>query len=146
MTIERQYINKFHSLNIEQKILVDEFLARFDIGEGDAFNITAFEPLLYEGAIAGSEFLTYNANKLYLCFDLIIAFNGGAAAANGLVQIYDEGDAIILYGQNQSIAYEAVAAAIWSSKNDINIKNLYFSRIVTAQYNYMKFIGYRITY
>ena len=146
MTIERQYLNKLRTLNIEQEILVDEFLARFDLGEGDAFNITAFEPLLYEGAIAGSEFLTYDANKMYLCFDFVAGFSAGANNANCRIVFYDEGNAIILQSQNASIAYEAVAAAIFYGKNDTEMKNLYFSRINPITYNYMKFIGYRITY
>jgi len=146
MTIARQRIENLPSLNVEQKILVDEFCKRFDQDNGAAFDIIGFEPLLYEGAIAGSEFLTYNANKLYLCFDIIVGYSNVSSANRGYIIFYDEGNAINLYSSQNSIAYEAVAAAIWYNKNDANMKNLYFSRIVNTQYNYMKFIGYRITY
>ena len=146
MTIARQYIGNLPSLTIEQKILVDEFLMRFDQDNGGAFDIIGFEPLLYEGTIAGSEFLVYDANKLYLCFDIYCSYGGAADAAAAWIRFDDEGNAVNLYSMNSSIAYEAVAAAIWYQKNYINVKNLYFSRIVPQQYTYMKFIGYRITY
>jgi len=146
MTIARQKITELPSLNIEQKILTDEFLKRFDQDNGGAFDIIGFEPLLYEGVIAASEFTVYNANKLYLCFDFLVGCSVVAAAPFGLVTFYDEGNAINLYSQNNSIAYQAVAAVIWYNRNNIHIQNLYFSRIVAAQYDYLKFIGYRITY
>ena len=146
MTVVRQFIANLPSLDIEQKILCDEFFKRFDFGAGAAFDVINVEPLLYEGPIAGSEFTVYNANKLYLCFDFVGGYSGVANAPYALIIFYDEGDAAFLVSQNNSIAYEAVAAVIWHAKNDTHIKNLYFSRIGANQYNYMKFIGYRITY
>jgi len=139
-------LRKFPNLNIEQKVLLNWFYDRFNQPEGSPFHIDTVTELVYEGLIAGSEFLVYNANKLYICFDLNINFNSSAGATHGLINFFDEGNAANMYGQNNSITYEAVAAAIWYGKNNLNIKNLYFSRFVIATYNYMKFIGYRINY
>ena len=80
-----------------------------------------------------------------MCFDININYSGPASAVHALANFYDEGNAIFLRSQNNSIAYEAVAAAIWYNKNNLHMKNLYFSRVIPVQYNYMKFIGYRIT-
>ena len=146
MTVVRQFIANLPSLDIEQKILCDEFFKRFDFGAGAAFNVVNVEPLFYEGAIAASEFLVYDANKLYLCFDIYCGTGAVVNAALARMDFYDEGNAINFYSQNNSIAYEAVAAAIWYQKNDTHIQNCYFSRIVPQQYTYIKFIGYRITY
>ena len=146
MTVVRQFIANLPSLDIEQKILCDEFFKRFDFGAGAAFDVVNVEPLLYEGIIGGSEFTVYNANKLYLCFDILLNYSAGASAILASVQFFNEVNATIFYSQNNSIAYEAVAAAIWYQKNNMNIKNCYFSRIAQLSYNYMKFIGYRITY
>jgi len=146
MTIARQKITELPSLDIEQKIFVDQVFSMFDWGDGAAFNIDAFEQLLYEGPIAGSEFLVYDANKLYLCFSIMFSAAVGANNALGRADFFNEGNALFFYSQNNSIAYEAVVPAIFHAKNDIHIKNLYFSRLQASQYNHIKFIGYRIGY
>ena len=147
MTVVTQHIANLPYLNIEQKILCDEFFKRFDFGAGSAFDVINVEPLLYEGAIAGSEFLTYDANKLYLCFDIYIGYSAGAtAAAARSIRFSDENDVINLCIQNNSIAYESIAASIFYNSNNMNVKNLYFSRFVNQLYYYLKFIGYRISY
>ncbi len=146
MTIAQQKIVELPSLDIEQKLLADQFFSMFDLGEGANFNIDGFTPLLYEGPTGGSEFLVYDANKLYLCFSIFVGYSGAATANVGLFLTYNELNVINLYLGNNSIAYESVAAVIFYAKNPINIENLFFSRIGVGQYNYMKFIGYRVTY
>lgn len=141
-------IRQLPNLNITQKKFVQQFYTEFDwasVGSGLLRNFGNVEPFLYEGVIAGSEFLLYANTKLYVCFDLYFGSNIAANAARGLITLYDEGNVINVYLQQNSIAYEPVAVAMWYAKNNIKLKNLYFSRILQAGYDYMKFIGYRIT-
>jgi len=139
-------LTKLPGLNIEQKLLLNRIKATFDISGGAPYDITNAQELIFEGGIAGSEFTVYNANKLYVCFNFVAAYNGGAAAARGEIRFYDEGNVANMYLQNNAITYESVAAAIWYARNNGVLKNIYFSRIVNTTYNYMKFIGYRLTY
>lgn len=135
-------------IDLEQQILINQFIARFNYaapGSGLNRHIARYEQLQYEGTIAGSEFLIYAATKLYICFNSIFGYNNIAGAALGEIHFADENNAFILYSQNSSIAYEAIAAAIFANKNNMILKNYYFSRFVANVYNYMKFNGYRIT-
>lgn len=133
-------------LNIEQEILINRFLTAFNYDSpGNNRHIANYEQLFYMGTFAGSEFTVYAATKMYICFDYFCSYSAAAANAFGRVDFYNENNVINLYGQNNSIAYEAVAAQIWNNKNNVHIKNFWFSRINVTQYNSMKFIGYRIT-
>jgi len=133
-------------INLKQELLINQFCDRFNYDSpGANLHIANYEQLFYQGIIAGSEFLTYAATKLYLCFDFEVSYSTVASANHSVIYFYDEANVLSLYGQNNSICYEAVAAAIWYGKNNVNIKNFYFSRLNVAQFNYMKFIGYRIT-
>lgn len=101
-------------------------------------------PLFYQGVIAGSEFLTYNVNKLYLCLGLQTSCLTGALASNAYIYIYNEANALSFHTQNGGAAWDATAAAFKYYSNDAQIRNLYFSRILGAGQVYMKFSGYRI--
>ena len=141
-------IRQLPNLTIEQKDFVNRFYAQFNYaaaGSGLNRHIANVEPVLFEGVIAASEFTVYAATKLYLCFDFVAVYDGGSGTANAYVLFYNENNAINFVTQNKSIAYNSIAPAIEYQKNDTNIKNIYFSRIVQTVYNYMKFIGYRIT-
>jgi hypothetical protein len=129
----------------EQKILVQQFYARFDVGSGIANRkILNVEPLYYDGLIAGSEFETYAATKMYIS----LQFAGGILAANisgavtAYISFYDEANAISFSLNNLANAFNV--ASIYVVNNVFN-RNDDFSRIVTAGYTYMKFLGYRVT-
>ena len=141
-------IRKLPNLTTQQKNFVAEFYRQFDFaaaGSGLNRHFANVEPLLYEGVIAASEFTVYAATKLYLCFDLIIAFNDVADVNIGILYLSDENNAVHLHSQNNSITYDPVGIAINYAKNNIHVKNFYFSRTLLNVYTYMKFIGYRIT-
>lgn len=110
------------------------------------FTITGIVPLFYTGAIAGSEFLTYAATKLY--FGLIMNITNGTATPNnnfGLVTVYDEADAIFYYGTNEVINFNVTAASDRSVNLTFKLENFYCSRLVVANYSHIMFNGYRIT-
>jgi len=141
-------IRQLPNLNIQQKDFVSEFYREFDFaaaGSGLLRNFANVEPLLFEGAILGSEFDDYAATKLYLCFDFNAGYSGIAAAGSALIRFYDENNVINLYSQQQDIAYDSVAPAIIQCYNNAITKNVWFSRITNVVYDYIKFIGYRIT-
>lgn len=102
--------------------------------------------LFYEGASPGSEFLTYNANKLYLAYSLElgrnVAPNVGASLA--YCELYNESNAMF-HCLMKSVGYwDATAAAARFSPITISSNNFYFSRLVLNGYASIKFIGYRI--
>jgi hypothetical protein len=110
------------------------------------FAITAITPLYFQGAIAGSEFLTYAANKLYFCING--KFNGataGAVGAGATVTLYNEANAISMYLQNTSMSWNTSTTAQQFTLNLIDVNSLYFSRLANSQYTYMIFNGYRLT-
>ena len=140
-------IRQLPNLTIEQKNFVDRFYSQFDFapaGSGLLRHIANVEPVLYEGAIFGSEFQTFAVTKLYLCFSILCSCNAVAGIVSGNVNFRD-GGVILIYVTNQSICYDSIAPAINYAKNNYEIKNLWFSHLNNIQYTDIKFIGYRIT-
>jgi len=106
----------------------------------------AVRQLYYAGAIAGSEFLTYSANKLYLAIEMNTSFtSGGVQAAAGQIVIYDENNTATNRYSRQAPIWDATAAAAKYSLLPIYFTNLYFGRITVTTYTDIKFIGYRLT-
>jgi len=139
-------LRKFPNLTVDQKDLLNRFYDQFNYASpGVNRHIANVQELHYQGAIAASEFTIYAATKLYLCFDFETCCSDVATIAIGLIQFFNENNVLFLYTQNNSIIYEPIGAAINYAKNNLNMKNLWFSRIDNNGYNYMKFIGYRIT-
>ena len=114
-------------------------------GFEDAFkdHIRNATPLVYFGASAGSEFLTHAVTKMYVAFEFAAGYSVLTAVANpGTVTFYNAANAA------QFTSGEGVGlwdGAFKYTSTLFEIKNIYFSRIVMAQYNYMKFIGFRVT-
>lgn len=141
-------IRQLPNISIAQKDFVQEFYAEFNYAppaSGLLRNFANVEPFLYIGAMAGSEFFTYANTKLYVCFDFEAAYTNIPSQLRGEVIFYDELNVIHLYGQSNDITYEAAFPAIWYNKNNVHLKNFWFSRLTWGEYIYMKFIGYRIT-
>ena len=135
-------IRKLPNLNNEQKEFVDEFYKLFLFDNSLIANV---EPVLYEGLSNGLNFQVYNAQRLWLMFDMVFVFSVGVDVAPGTVTFYDQGNNIFLYDQNLDIGFDSVAPTHVYQKNDIHLKNIWFSRFLDAQYNYVKAIGYQIT-
>lgn len=131
-------------MNPAQKILCQQFYSVFDSRSAANRKIANVEPLYYDGLIAGSEFETYAATKMYLCFE----FGCGVLAANisgavtAYVSIFDETNTITYSLNELAVAFSAAAIYVI---NNFHKENFLFSRLVTANYTYMKFLGYRIT-
>lgn len=101
---------------------------------------TTITPMFFEGAIAGSEFLTYDAAKLYIALE--IQFGPAAIdATSNNVSFYDEANVLCYAFANNTILYNA---ANYFNGNSGLIKNIYFGRIITTDINYLIFNGYRL--
>lgn len=109
------------------------------------FNITAIDRLYYQGNIAGSEFLTYAATKLYLALGLSHSI-GTSGVGNPGFTIYNELNVIVYYSGIASVYYDTsipgVRSSTLSAPHDVP---LYFSRVVAVGIAQMKFNGYRLT-
>jgi len=105
---------------------------------------TTITPLFYTGAIGGSEFLTYNAGKLYVCINSI--YSAGAANINPrYIEIFDMANAAMMQLGENITYFNVATVSVMYILNSPVIKNYWFSRIVPNGANYMIFNGYRLT-
>lgn len=136
-----QSINEIiESASPEQRVLWQQI--RLLVGQN-----SAVRQLFFQGAIAGSEFLTYSSNKLYLALDLHVSYiTGHSATVNGgKLDIYNEQNNMFLYESNVIPAWNSTTAAMNYISSPFNVKNIYFSRINPTQYTHMRFVGYKLT-
>jgi len=124
-------------LNREQKNLLRHIRTIF------AFNTVA--PLYYMGVVAASEFLVYDAAKLYLALEFGATYAGIASTGIKYCSFYNEADAVCFGLVANSIAYDSAGSQIIYLGNSAFINNLYFSRVVATGYLHIKFNGYRLT-
>lgn len=103
-------------------------------------------PLVYFGTIAGSEFLTYAATKLYICLEFDAYVAQASLITNSGILFYDVANAVCAQIDNKSVTYNTTSSLLNYYTNFVKTTNIYFSRIVTnVVYTNMKFIGYRLT-
>lgn len=107
----------------------------------------AVRKLSYTGALAGSEFATYQNTKLYLAYNIEVSGIGTLLINAAICYFANELNAWFFGAQNNAVIYNTTAAAITYFPNNVSIKNLYFSRMFfAAGYTYLNFQGYRIIY
>ena len=137
--------NLIQQMTPEQRILIEQFYAYFDSRpSGSNRKISNVEPLYYDGLIAGSEFVTYAATKMYICFSLyasVLAANIEGAAP-GYVNTYDQTNTIELSLHNNVGFFNVSEKFIINTVQHFNDD---FSCFLVSVYTYCKFIGYRIT-
>jgi hypothetical protein len=127
-----------------QQIALNQFYTTFNSGAAVNRSIANVEPLYYDGAIAGTEFLTYAATKMYFALEVkygILAANIDNAAT-AYVTVYDESNTISMSLTNLwgyfNVAPKYVINSIFTQNDD-------FSRVAVTGYTYISFIGYRFT-
>lgn len=122
----------------EQKILWNFMFLQF--GER-----LAASQLYYCGAIAGSEFVTFVARKLYLYYQIEV--NGLAGSATPGISLFNEINVQVHAIAAFSSYWDVAAAAPRASGMSLPSYNGYFSRIaILGGSTQFKIIGYRITY
>ena len=104
------------------------------------------EPLHLQFTLPGSEFLTYEAAKLYICLEAKFSFSSSAAvAANGLITTYNMADVVNGYFNNARPVWNITDTVLNYTHPTLIIKNFFFSRLAAQTYNYIMFTGYRLT-
>jgi len=108
------------------------------------FTPSAFDPLIFEGVTAGSEFLTYAATKLYMALE----FSGYTAGttAQMYVQFNNNADVMKFIAGNNVAYWNNGTAVVAYGPNVLQLKNIWFSRIIVSNVAQIKFIGYKLTY
>ena len=109
---------------------------------GDKIGVSQF---YYHGLIAGSEFLNYSANKLYISYSFSFGNTGGSNANSPFVQFFDRLNISIGHLGNGSMSWDTTAAAFRYAAYYFDANCCLFSRIVVSNYNSLKFIGYRLS-
>ena len=122
----------------EQQILISKILPLL-------VGVKTVTPLYYKGVIAGSEFVTYSAKKLYICLQLNFDANIVNSIATCYVDTFDESNTGNFRIANQTVFYDSVTTVPRFLSNQQEIKNIYFSRIDNIQIFEMMFIGYKVT-
>lgn len=123
----------------EQEILLSHFYNQFDNRSAANRNIVNVEPLYFQGAIGGTEFLVYAATKLYICYD----FKNNDSLINAItpfINFRDENN--VNFSSVRNIIYDAATAYL---ANKWEMKNFYFSCAVVQLSSFITFCGYRIT-
>lgn len=100
--------------------------------------------LFYQGLSGGSEFLTYDAKKLYIAFEFKISTSSPVCAGISVVTFYDQNNVINFYEIDNTILWNGAANQYQGIS--INVKNLFFSRIVAAVYTNIIFNGIKVTW
>lgn len=130
----------------EQKIFVQWFYSQFDNGSAANRRILNIEPFFYQGIQAGSELLVYAANKLYICFEFDAKeISGTGLAGAALISFYDAANAAFYYYNHTFAYYDTAIPAVRYIPTDWINKNFYFSRLALLNYDYLRFVGYRVT-
>jgi len=125
----------------EQRILWNDVFLRF----GERCSISQY---VYFGSIAGAvELTTYVARKIFLAYEFSAGYtNSLALTPGGIITLHNEVGGAYFYGGENSAVWDATAATLRYTINKLELKNKYFSRFTTSQYNTCTFIGYRIVY
>ena len=124
--------------NPTQKLLWQQ--VRLIVGEN-----SAVQQFSYMGAIAGSEFLTYSANKLYLALELWMG-HGNISVNQFVHTLYDQTNTVSYIDSACMPYYDGTAAAVRYMPISSKLDNVWFSRVATTGlYSYMKFLGYKLT-
>jgi len=128
----------------EQANLLEHFYRQFDNRSAVNRRIIDVNPLYYQGVIAGTEFLVYDATKLYICYELAASYSvSDCVLVSGIVFFYNEGNVISFSVSNNQPVYNPVVLNYIILPDFI--KNIYFSRVAFTNYNYVKFNGFRVT-
>jgi len=94
--------------------------------------------------IAGSEYLTYNAKKLYFALELYITGVTTANATAATLNLFDAGNNQIYNDMNTAMDYNA---GHFYNSHGLYLQNMIFSRLtVSAAYVCIKFNGYKVTW
>jgi len=124
----------------EQKILWQN--ARLIAGEQ-----AAVRQLYYCGATANADLNTYVAGKFFVCYSLIFSHSGGnLASVTGMKTIiFDHLNAQCLQAISAVPVWNTTTAAHNYTNPSTELKNFIFGRFEVGDFNFCRFIGYKIS-
>jgi len=102
--------------------------------------------LYFTGLVAGSEFLTYAVDKLYLALNVKAGFGGALVNAVYYCTFYNQANAVSFIADNTNPYWDTTAAAYKAAGNYLSVDNIFFSRVTLSSYLYFSFNGYKITF
>jgi hypothetical protein len=105
------------------------------------FRPVTYTPIYYAGNIAGSEFQTYNAKKLYFALQLSLDYVGDTAGP-GSTQLFDETNNVYKLCGKVIPWWNGVAARYFQL--EYNTTAVRFSKLDFGNYTRMIFTGYRL--
>lgn len=108
------------------------------------FSIVEVEPIYLDGVLT-ADFNNFVATKLFFILDFKILGTGVLQVAGGRVSFYDEANVLKYVARKEVISYDVVAAAVDFLPQQINLENIFFSRVDDIQYDYYIMNGYKLT-
>ena len=106
--------------------------------------VQTITPLVYQGVIAGSEFLTYSAKKLYVLLNLDV--NGNTVNdAESYMSMYDESNTLFGLFKNEAEVWDVTNTKLRFITNPFKLHDIYFSRLAVSNLVNLIFVGYKIT-
>lgn len=100
--------------------------------------------LFYIGSGLSAPYYAFTARRMFLAYELMISGNGVIQVAPTAPILYNEAGLANFQIQNNSVVWDATAAALRYYANDMIHNNLLFSRCTGGAWH--KFIGYMINY
>jgi hypothetical protein len=112
----------------------------------ESYSVKDIDSLYYNGIIAGSEFVTYNASKLYLIDELLCFSNSNTLGTYpcGYIDVFLDNGATVNRVLNVLPVWDVVAAGAKFQANYLEIKRVVATYITPNSYTNMKFNGYKI--
>jgi hypothetical protein len=134
------------NLTVEQTVLINYILTKSVNSKNVPTSAVWFHKITGNVLIAGSEFVTYSASKLYICFNLFIYGSFLALPTFNAVSFYDEANANMMTSSDQNAAQNA--ATTFNYIKPVVMNNLWFSRLTddTGNYYGLMFNGIKLTY
>lgn len=129
----------------EQEILLNHFYSQFDNRSAANKQIINVEPLFYQGDIGGTEFLAYDATKMYICYKLGVTANTSNVITTLNAIAYNELNNTFFSFNREIIGWNVTTAVFNYVSHDFYIYNFIFSRFILVNLSYIIFNGYRVT-
>jgi hypothetical protein len=133
----------FNAASPAQKILWNSIFTRFSANP-------AVRQIVFTGDNidpGGSEFLNYEARKVYLAYQVVFSYNNGGVRPDIAYVDFKDGLNNPLFSVNKCVPmWDATAAAPKYVYQTFEINNIIFWRFTTLYYNQWSFIGFRIDF
>jgi hypothetical protein len=103
-----------------------------------------YTDLYFQAEVAASEFLTYNAKKLYFAYE----FKGYAhnPLNSGYIEFYNAANVVNYVIMNAPPFYDTSVPAVRFYLGNCEVQNIFFSRLVCGTYSTIVFNGIKVTW